>query len=110
MTEALTKPGFTFVEVITPCATLYARRNRLGSGFDLMKFYRDHSEIDHGADTREVGIGYQSKMILGKFVDRERPTWIEVSDAEHDRKLGERYYRHRELSGEPVQEVSDAKA
>ena len=36
LTEALLKPGFSFVEAIAPCSTLYARRNRLGSGFDLM--------------------------------------------------------------------------
>ena len=33
--EALVKPGFSFIEVISPCPTLYARRNRLGSGLGL---------------------------------------------------------------------------
>jgi len=27
--EAMAKPGFSFIEVITPCVTLYARRNRV---------------------------------------------------------------------------------
>jgi len=96
-TEALQKPGFSFVEVIAPCSTLYARRNRLGTGYDLMKFYHDNSEIKHGADTREISIGYQTKITVGKFIDRDRPTWHELSDRQHDAVLGERYYRHKEM-------------
>jgi 2-oxoglutarate ferredoxin oxidoreductase subunit beta len=51
--EALNKRGFSFIEVITPCVTLYARRNRLGDGLNLLKYYYDMSEIQHGADTQE---------------------------------------------------------
>jgi len=32
MTEALHKKGFSFIEIICPCPTLYSRRNRLGDG------------------------------------------------------------------------------
>jgi 2-oxoglutarate ferredoxin oxidoreductase subunit beta len=77
MTEAMNKKGFSFIEVIAPCSTLYARKNRLGTGYDLMKFYHDNAEIRHGADTKDVGIGYQEKIIIGKFVDVERPTFLE---------------------------------
>ena len=30
--EALNKKGFSFIEIIAPCSTIYARRNRLGDG------------------------------------------------------------------------------
>ncbi|MCP4548174.1 MAG: 2-oxoacid:ferredoxin oxidoreductase subunit beta [bacterium] len=106
MTEALLKPGFSFVEAIAPCSTLYARRNRLGSGFDLMKFYHDNSEIQHGADPREVDISFQDSIIVGKFIDRERPTWQQLNDAQHNRSLGEKYFRHDIV--EAGGEVSDA--
>ena len=36
MKEALQKKGFTFLEVLTPCPTLYERRNRLGDGLKRM--------------------------------------------------------------------------
>jgi 2-oxoglutarate/2-oxoacid ferredoxin oxidoreductase subunit beta len=75
--EAIMKPGFSFVEVIAPCSTLYARRNRLGTGTDLMKFYHDNCEVVHGADTKDVDIGFQEKIIVGKFVDIEKKTWLE---------------------------------
>jgi 2-oxoglutarate ferredoxin oxidoreductase subunit beta len=77
MTEALNKKGFSFIEVIAPCSTLYARKNKLGTGYDLMKFYHDNAEIQHGADTNDVGIGFQEKIIIGKFVDVDRPTFLE---------------------------------
>jgi len=89
--EAIQRKGFRFIEVIAPCSTLYGRLNKLGTGFDLMKYYRDASEIHNGADTRDVDIDFQGKLICGKFLDEEKPTYIE-SMREHYRKvLGERY-------------------
>jgi 2-oxoglutarate ferredoxin oxidoreductase subunit beta len=77
MTEALHKKGFSVIEVISPCAQYYSRINRLGDGLDMMKFYHDNSEIRHGEDTKNLDIGFQGKIIVGKFVDRERPTYME---------------------------------
>jgi 2-oxoglutarate ferredoxin oxidoreductase subunit beta len=77
MLEAMQKRGFAFVEVIAPCSTLYARKNRLGTGTDLMKFYHDQCEVRHGADTADVAIGFQSKIAVGKFVDIEKPTFLD---------------------------------
>lgn len=76
--EAMQKKGFSFIEIICPCSTIYARRNRLGTGLDLMKFYHDNMVIKHGANVEELGIGFQSKIIVGKFIDRERPTFLDA--------------------------------
>ena len=89
--EALTKRGFSFIEVITPCVTLYARRNRLGDGLNLLKYYYDNSEMQHGADTRTVGIEYQGKLIVGKFVDKEKPTFLDCMNTHLQKSLGEKY-------------------
>jgi len=77
MIEAIMKPGFSLVEVIAPCSTLYARKNRLGSGTDLMQFYHDNCEVQHNANTADVDIGFQNKIIIGKFVDIEKPTFLD---------------------------------
>ncbi len=89
--EALNKKGFSFIEVIAPCATLYARRNRLGTGLDLMKFYHDNSEIKHGAPLEELDIGFQQKIIVGKFIDRERPTFLDNWNNWLSQKLGDKF-------------------
>ncbi|MFO7889061.1 MAG: 2-oxoacid:ferredoxin oxidoreductase subunit beta [bacterium] len=77
ITDALQRPGFSVVEVISPCAMYYSRINRLGDGLDMMKFYYDNSVIKHGEPTDNLEIDYQKEIIVGKFVDRERPTFSE---------------------------------
>jgi 2-oxoglutarate ferredoxin oxidoreductase subunit beta len=89
--EALVKKGLSLIEVITPCVTLYARRNRLGDGLNLLKYYYDNSEIQHGADTRTLDISYQGKITVGKFVDKEKPTYLECMNTHLQKTLGNKY-------------------
>jgi len=78
MMEALNKKGFSFVEVITPCPTLYGRNNKQPSGLDQMRYYKEMSVIQNGADPKDVGIDLGGKIIVGKFVDIERPTFSDL--------------------------------
>jgi len=93
MKEALLKKGFSFVEVISPCPTLYGRRNRIGDSLDEMKTYKTRSQIKNGADTKEVDLGMGGPIVVGKFVDRERTTYQDAMEAFYTRKLGNRYAR-----------------
>lgn len=92
--EAYNKRGFSFIEVITPCVTLYARRNRLGDGLNLLKYYYDKSVIKHDADTRTLDIDYQGELIVGKFVDKEKPTFLDAMNAHLSNVLGEKYQHY----------------
>jgi len=89
--EAIQRKGFRFIEVIAPCSTLYARRNKLGTGLDLMRFYHDNSEIRHGADPREADIDYQQKIVCGKFIDEEKPTFSDMMHDHYRKRLGDKY-------------------
>jgi len=89
--EAIQRKGFRFVEIVTPCSTLYARLNKLGSGLDLMRFYHDNADIQHGADTRIADIGYQDKIVCGKFIDEERPTYLDMMREHYTKTLGDKY-------------------
>ncbi|MBX6354144.1 MAG: hypothetical protein IRZ10_12545 [Thermoflavifilum sp.] len=91
MKEALSKEGFSFIEIISPCPTLYQRRNKMGDGLDAMKFYKQHSKIRNGAPTAEVGLDISSDVIVGKFVDRQRPTYTATMHQQLRERLGERY-------------------
>ncbi|MFH1722049.1 MAG: 2-oxoacid:ferredoxin oxidoreductase subunit beta [Candidatus Altiarchaeota archaeon] len=76
MKEAMHKEGFSFIEIISPCPTAFQRRNKLGSGLDEMKFFRDHSLIKNGADPQEVYLGMREKEIkVGKFIDIDKPSF-----------------------------------
>ena len=100
MAEGLAKTGFRFIEVLAPCPTLYSRRNRLGDGVDQVKYYKEKSTVKNGADTKEVALGFQSNIIVGKFVDRERPTWLEAMDDHYSKVFGDKYRRYGESHGE----------
>jgi 2-oxoglutarate ferredoxin oxidoreductase subunit beta len=91
MTEAMQKKGFSFVEVICPCTTLYARKNKLGSGLDLMKFYHDNSIISHGADPNDVDISFQSKIKVGKFIDIEKSCYLDGYNKYMKGRLGDKF-------------------
>lgn len=95
MTEAMGKKGFSVIEIIAPCPTLYQRRNRLGSSLDAMKYYKEKSVIKNGANTRECGIDYQGQIVCGKFIDRERPTWLDSMNDHYGKAIGDSYERYQ---------------
>ncbi len=96
MREALNKKGFSFIEILAPCPTLYGRRNRIGDGLATMKFYKENSVVKNGADTSTLKIGFQSEITVGKFVDKSRPTYLEAMDDLLSKKLGDKYRRYHE--------------
>jgi 2-oxoglutarate ferredoxin oxidoreductase subunit beta len=91
MLEGLKKKGFVFIEALSPCPTLYSRRNKRGDGIDELKYYKQSSILKHGADTKEVGLTFDGKIIVGKFVDRERPTWLDAMNDHFTQQLGDQY-------------------
>ena len=101
MGEGLKKKGFRFIEIIAPCPTLYLRRNRLGEGLEEMKYYKEKSVVKNGADTREVGLDYHDKIMVGKFVDRERATLEEAMDKRFSDALGAKYVPYTSPGKEP---------
>jgi 2-oxoglutarate ferredoxin oxidoreductase subunit beta len=91
MKEMFSKKGFGFIEVISPCPTLYQRRNKMGDGLDAMKFYKQVSKVKHGAPTSEVALTKAGEIIVGKFVDRERPEFSDMMNQHLRQELGDRY-------------------
>lgn len=89
--EALRKKGFSFIEIVSQCPTLYERRNKLGDGLDMMEYFKEASVVKHGAATREVGIGFQGPIVVGKFVDIERPTFLDLMDKQMTRTFDAHY-------------------
>jgi len=91
MAEMFKKKGFGFIEVVSPCPTLYQRRNKMGDALDTMKFYKQVSKIKHGAPTSEVGLTKSGEIVVGKFVDRERPDFASMMHAHLQSTLGDKY-------------------
>jgi len=100
--EAFQKKGFSFIEVISPCPTLYQRRNKLGDGLDAMKYYKEKSKIRHGAPTSEVGLTMTGEIIVGKFVDRDRPDYQTMMRSQFHESLGDRFVEQPPAQQETV--------
>jgi len=81
LTEALLKPGFSFVEIISPCPTLYGRLNKQKSGLEQMAYYKASSIIRHGADPRQADIALGGQIVVGKFVDLDKPSYLQLQKA-----------------------------
>ena len=77
--------------MIAPCTTLYQRRNKLGDGLDAMDYYKDNADIQHGADTRSVGISYQGNIAMGNFLNRQKPTYLDAVNSHYQHVIGDSY-------------------
>ncbi|MFB3813270.1 MAG: 2-oxoacid:ferredoxin oxidoreductase subunit beta [Terriglobales bacterium] len=91
MSEAFAHKGFSFIEVISPCPTLYQRRNRMGDGLNALQYYKQASKIKHGSPTSEAGLTKQGEIVVGKFVDRVRPDYLDLMREQMHESLGDRY-------------------
>lgn len=70
ITDALEKPGFSVIEVISPCLMYYATDGKIGETIDRMRYFHDNTVIKHNEPTENLDIRSQDKIIMGKFVDK----------------------------------------
>jgi len=78
--EALPMNGFKLIEVIS-------------AESELLQFYYENSEVLDGADTANVGITGAVKLAVGKFVERERETFIEGYNRQLTKVLGAKFVK-----------------
>jgi 2-oxoglutarate ferredoxin oxidoreductase subunit beta len=91
MNEVLHRRGFCFIEVLSPCPTLYQRRNKMGDGLDAMKYYREASRVSNGGSAQDAAITKDGEIVVGKFVDRVRPDYMELMRNRLSTQLGDDY-------------------
>ncbi|GMU94202.1 MAG: hypothetical protein AMXMBFR4_32600 [Candidatus Hydrogenedentota bacterium] len=73
--RAMSKTGFRFIEVLSPCPTGFGRPNDIGDGLMEMNNYLRRCVVNNDADLRGVDIdltSVESPIIVGDFVDIER--------------------------------------
>ncbi|MEW6040440.1 MAG: thiamine pyrophosphate-dependent enzyme [Elusimicrobiota bacterium] len=94
--EAFKKKGFSFIEVFAPCPELFLRRNKYGTAIDEMKFFKQNSVIKNNADTKEAEFNTRDdKIVIGKFIDRERPDFKESMDEHLSKILGDKFIKYQ---------------
>jgi 2-oxoglutarate ferredoxin oxidoreductase subunit beta len=63
----------------------------MGDGLDAMKYYKQVSKVRNGAPTFELQFAKEGEIVVGKFVDRERPEYLDMLRERMRTKLGEKY-------------------
>jgi 2-oxoglutarate ferredoxin oxidoreductase subunit beta len=96
ITKALKTPGFSFIEILAPCPTLYQRRNKLGDGVMMVQYFKEKSTIQNGANTQDVGLGFQGDITVGEFVDRPRPTFVDNYNTRMNEILKDKFVPYEE--------------
>jgi 2-oxoglutarate/2-oxoacid ferredoxin oxidoreductase subunit beta len=87
LTEAMHKKGFSFIEVLAPCVTNFGKYNRMGDAVDLAKFFHERSVVRNDIDPKEAVLDFNQHLVVGKFVDIERPTFRDNYELIHRREL-----------------------
>lgn len=88
--RAIRKKGFSVVEVFTPCPTAFGRRNKLGTGANMVQLLGETSvTMEKAAKLTPEEV--EGKIVTGVFVDIERPEY-----SEQYAKLQQRVKKHAE--------------
>lgn len=82
---AFSKPGFSFIEVLSPCPIGFGKSNNINDGLEEMQLYRERCVIDPTVDmaSLEIDLREQRPIYVGRMVDRDRrpyqPVELEVA-------------------------------
>ncbi len=89
ITEGILNKGFSLIEVIVQCPTIYGRKNRLGDGVAMLKWQRDHT-IGLKAAEKLSPEELAGKTTTGVLFSRGRPEYcheyeriISLAQAKH---------------------------
>jgi 2-oxoglutarate ferredoxin oxidoreductase subunit beta len=91
ISEALNKKGFSFIEILTPYPDYFKEKRGSAEDLNRLKVYFDKSRTENNANTKNVGIESGDEIIVGKFVDGERPTFMEKMNQHYQKVFGEKY-------------------
>jgi len=87
--KGLQKKGFSFIEVIVPCPEIYGRYNKLGDALKMIRDLKTNSVIKYGVPAHEAEIDPDRRIVLGEFVDTEKPEYSDRIRALVERSKGE---------------------
>jgi len=75
ITEAISKPGFSMVEVLSTCPTFYGRLNGMASPIEMLKWIREYCVTIEKFEemTAEERAG---RLAIGRFIDQGRPDFM----------------------------------
>jgi len=89
ISEGLKKHGLAVIEVLSPGPDYYTSINCIVD--DVVKFYFENSEVRNGENPRNVAITPENRIIVGKFTDKNIPTFIDNYNTQLSNVLGDKF-------------------
>ncbi len=76
MQKALTRKGFSFIEIRSPCPVSYGRRIGKRTGSDALYEYRDYSvRIEDAKEMSPEEL--EDKLLIGKLVEKDKDEFVD---------------------------------
>lgn len=85
---ALTRRGFSFIEVLAPCPINYGRRNK-ELPLVTLRNYQGNTIIKNNASPAEIASPGHGPVVLGRFVDEDRESFLSLYDKTYRPQLAE---------------------
>lgn len=89
--KAMGKNGFSVIEIVSPGGNYFAGIDPVENEKELIEYWYNHSVVKNGEDTMNVGIESGKDLIVGEFLERERPTFLDSYNARLSEILGEKF-------------------
>jgi 2-oxoglutarate ferredoxin oxidoreductase subunit beta len=79
---ALAHKGFSVVEIVSQCPTIYGKLNKMGGPVEMLKWQRDNAiPLDRvrqrWSDSTDVTADLGGKFLTGVFVNRDAPEFVD---------------------------------
>jgi 2-oxoglutarate ferredoxin oxidoreductase subunit beta len=74
------KPGFAFIEILSPCPVGFGKSNNIEDGLEEMELYRERCVMADGISLEDVGIDLREDrpIYIGAFIDRDQPPYTPI--------------------------------
>jgi len=95
ISKAIQKKGFSVVEIISPGVNYFLENRGTDGLSNLLEYYYKNSEVKSEVDTKKVVIEPNKKIIVGKFVDRERETFIDSYNKQLAHIIGKKFREYK---------------
>jgi 2-oxoglutarate ferredoxin oxidoreductase subunit beta len=89
--DASKKSGFSLIEILAPFPSIFDDRNKFENGLEELKLCFDKSKIQNEVSTKEADIGMKDKFVVGMFIDKERPSFLDAMNIHFKDRFGDKY-------------------
>lgn len=102
--KAILHPGFSFIEIISPCPTYFGKLNNKKVVKEMVEQLREIAKIKDGTPVHEAYLDYKKEIICGEFVEIIKPEYTRTLADLRERVIGEKKKKPK-VTAAPIKQV-----